>query len=87
MDKMKELFSDKEFTAKLKNCMDTGKVQALAKEYGTELTVEEAKQAINQLKVQLPDEDLDKVAGGVIDIWGCKNSSNKLEDYPGGGAY
>lgn len=67
MDKMKELFADKEFAAKLKNCMDTGKVQELAKAYGVKLTAEEAQQAINQLKVRLSDADLDQVAGGRVE--------------------
>jgi hypothetical protein len=65
MDKIKELLANKELEAKLNGCIDTGKVKELAKEYGTELTDEEAQQAIGMLEIRLSDESLDKVSGGI----------------------
>ena len=65
MDKIKELLANREFETKLNGCIDAGKVKELAKEYGTELTNEEAQQAIGMLRIRLADEDLEKVAGGV----------------------
>ena len=73
MDKFKELLANGEFEAKLNGCIDTDKVKALAKEYGTELTDEEAQQVIRLLKVRLSDDDLETVTGGTQE----GNSSRK----------
>ncbi len=66
MDKFKELLANRELEAKLNDCIDAGKVKELAKEYGIELTDEEAQQAIGMLKIRLSDENLNEVAGGRI---------------------
>jgi hypothetical protein len=65
MDKIKELLANGEFEARLDGCIDAGRVKALAKECGTDLTDEEAQEAVSFLKVRLSDDDLEKVAGGV----------------------
>ncbi len=64
MDKFKELLANGEFEAKLNGCIDTDKVKALAKEYGTDLTDEEVQQIIGMLKAHLSEDDLVGVAGG-----------------------
>jgi hypothetical protein len=66
MDKIKELLANKDLEARLSGCIDADKIKSLAKEYGTELTDEEAQQAIGMLRIRLADEDLEKVAGGGI---------------------
>lgn len=64
MDKIKELLENKDFEVRLSESIDTGKVKSLAKEFGTDLTDEEARKAISLLKVKLSDDDLEEVAGG-----------------------
>ena len=59
---------DKEMMAKLKEAKSVEDVIAIAKEYGQELTQEQAQEIYDQLKAyasgELSDDDLEAVAGG-----------------------
>ena len=58
----------KEMMAKLKEAKSVEDVIAIAKEYGQELTQEQAQEIYDQLKAyasgELSDDDLEAVAGG-----------------------
>jgi len=64
MDKITEVLNNKKLTDQLNTCVGVEKVKALAAEYGTELTDEEAQEVIRLLKFKLTDEDLGDVTGG-----------------------
>ena len=61
---------EKELIAKLKEAKSAEDVIAIAKEYGKEVTLEQAQELYDKLKAaasgELSDEDLEAVAGG----WG-----------------
>ena len=64
MDKIEELLNNKELADRLNTCVDAERVRALAAEFGTELTAEEAQQIISLLKFKLTEADLSSVTGG-----------------------
>jgi predicted ribosomally synthesized peptide with nif11-like leader len=74
LDKIKEIFADQDFVAKLLEMETPEEVQAAVKEKGVELTLEEIeaarKETVNRLEKkdsdEVSDEQLEQVAGGFI---------------------
>ena len=60
---------EKELIAKLKEAKSAEDVIAIAKEYGKEVTLEQAQELYDKLKAaasgELSDEDMEAVAGGM----------------------
>ncbi|MBQ9003209.1 MAG: hypothetical protein IJ087_15275 [Eggerthellaceae bacterium] len=73
MSNIFESMSDEQkndFVKRAMDCKTAADVTALAKEYGKEISAEQAEKIlseINNLEVELSDEQLEKVAGG----WSC----------------
>lgn len=63
-----------ELKAKLKACKTPEEVLALAKENNMEISLEEIKAAFGGSGQELPDDDLDMVAGGC-----CSGACKQLE--------
>ncbi len=71
-EKLKEIFADKDFAVKVMSMETAEEVQAVVKEKGVELTIEE----INQIQAQflkaaenseeISDDELENVAGGSL---------------------
>ena len=72
-DKLKEIFSDEEFVAKVFAIETAEEVQNAIKEKGVELTIEQLKEIQNAMLAQenneeINDKDLEKVAGGFSNL-------------------
>lgn len=65
MNKIQEFLSKPGVVEKLDACEEVEKVKLVAKEYGTDLTDAEAQKIIDKKRICLPDENLEKVVGGV----------------------